>query len=65
MKIVITRRMRYRAITLGIWIVGYGAVRLAVTGHASNGVVLLLLALGMNGLRDWAFPYEVRGFPPA
>lgn len=65
MKVVIRKRFQCRALTAAIWILGFGAVRLAVTGYPGSGAVMLILALVVNQLRDWAYPYEVRGFPAA
>jgi len=65
MKIRITRQMEYQAVTGGIFIVGAASWRLAATDHLVPGVILLIMAVTFTIGRDVAFPFEVRGFPPA
>jgi ABC-type multidrug transport system permease subunit len=64
-KIRITRRMRYLAATSGVYVVGLGCWWSAATGHVVGGIILLILAVTFTMARDVAYPFEVRGFPPA
>ena len=65
MKIRITRRMKFRAVTAGIWVTGLGSWRLVLEGYPVGAVILLIMAVTFTIARESAFPFEVRGFPPA
>ena len=64
-KIRISPNTQYQVVTAGIWVVGTSSWWLMLDGYPVGATILLILALVFTIGRESAFPFEVRGFPPA